>query len=192
MVNKKTNRYYRRAYQAIYKRPTIPQDKKTKRERRKYLQPKKYEVFKKKEATRARERQTKKDVKAIIGQHWNVNLRNNINHVFSILNKSNFEPNCSQDWKITPIQSSKEGRGYWNSSQKVQSAYSCTWQVRKKKEWILSEEKEKRMNFLERSDITYTTPRRRDTVYVGMDGGRKEVFAKTILTLETSWLIRNY
>ena len=42
------------------------------------------------------------------------------------------------------------------------------------------------MNFLERSDITYTTPRRRDTVYVGMDGGCKEVFAKTILTLETS------
>ena len=69
MVNKKSNRYYRRAYQAIYKRPTIQQDKKTKRERRKYLQPKKYEVFKKKEATRARERQTKKDVKAIIGQH---------------------------------------------------------------------------------------------------------------------------
>ena len=30
MVNKKTNRYYRRAYQAIYKRPTIPQDKKLK------------------------------------------------------------------------------------------------------------------------------------------------------------------
>ena len=132
-------------------------------------------MFKNKEATRARERQTKKDVKAIIGQHCNVNLRSNTNHVFNILNKSDFEPNCSQDWKITPIQSSKEDWGYWNSSQKVQSAYSGTWQVRKKKEWMLREKKAKRMNFLERSDITYTTPGRRDTVYVGMDGGRKEV-----------------
>ena len=31
----------------IYIRPTMPQEKKTERERRKYLEPKKYEVFKK-------------------------------------------------------------------------------------------------------------------------------------------------
>ena len=40
---------------------------------------------------------------------------------------------------------------------------------------MLREKKAKWMNFLERSDITYTTSGRRDTVYVGMDGGRKEV-----------------
>ena len=78
--------------------------KKTERERRKYLDPKKYKVFKKKEAARAR---LKKDVRAITGQHCNFNLRNNTNDVFSIFNKINFEPKCLQVWKITPNQSAK-------------------------------------------------------------------------------------
>ena len=39
----------------------------------------------------------------------------------------------------------------------------------------LSEEEEESIeSFLERSDITYTTPGRRDTVYVGMDGDKRE------------------
>ena len=73
----------------------MPQEK-TERERRRYLEPKKYEVFKKKEVPRVREYRLKKDVRAITGQHCNVNLRNNTNHVCSIF-KANFEPKCSQD-----------------------------------------------------------------------------------------------
>ena len=39
----------------------------------------------------------------------------------------------------------------------------------------LYEEEEKwTEKFLERLDITYTTPGRRDTVYVGMNGGKRE------------------
>ena len=38
----------------------------------------------------------------------------------------------------------------------------------RKKNELSEEEKEWIENFLERSDITYTTPGRRDTVYVGM------------------------
>ena len=39
----------------------------------------------------------------------------------------------------------------------------------------LSEEEEESIeSFLERSDITYTTLGRRDTVYVGMDGDKRE------------------
>ena len=66
--------------------------KKTESERKKYLEPKKDEVFKKKEAARVRELS---DVRAITGQHCNVNLKNNTNYVFSIFNKTNFEPKCS-------------------------------------------------------------------------------------------------
>ena len=47
--------------------------------------------------------------------------------------------------------------------------------ITSQKEKKLSKEKEDWVeNFLERSDITYTTPRRRDTVYVGMDGVKME------------------
>ena len=39
----------------------------------------------------------------------------------------------------------------------------------------LSEEEEKWIeNFLERSGITYTTPGRRDCVYVGMNGSKRD------------------
>ena len=38
----------------------MPQEKKTERERRKYIEPKKYEVFKKKEAARVSEYRLKK------------------------------------------------------------------------------------------------------------------------------------
>ena len=54
-------------------RPTMPQERE--RERRKYLEPKKYEKFKKKEAVRVREyRLKKKDVRTFTGQHCSVNL----------------------------------------------------------------------------------------------------------------------
>ena len=33
---------------------------------------------------------------------------------------------------------------------------------------------------------------RRDTVYVGMDGGKREYKQKWCLKLETPWFIRNY
>ena len=42
-------------------RPAMPQEKKTERERRKYLKPKKYEVFKKNKAARIREYRLKKN-----------------------------------------------------------------------------------------------------------------------------------
>ena len=41
----------------------------------------------------------------------------------------------------------------------------------RKKNKLSEEEEEWIENLLERSDITYPTPGRRDTIYVGMDGG---------------------
>ena len=49
------------------------------------------------------------------------------------------------------------------------------------------EEEEWTDNFLERSDITYTTPGRRGTVYVGMDGGKREYKQKRYLL----WKLRD-
>ena len=43
------------------------------------------------------------------------------------------------------------------------------------------EEREWLENFLERADITYTTPGRRDTVYVGMDHGKRQYKQKRYL-----------
>ena len=71
--------------------------KMTKRERWKYLEPKKYKRFKKKEAAHVREYRLKKHVRAITTQYWNVNGTNNTNHVISILNKTNFKPNYPHD-----------------------------------------------------------------------------------------------
>ena len=57
MVNKKTNKYYFRAYRQkkgdLYKANDVARKKLKKR--RKYLEPIKYQVFKKKEAARVRE-----------------------------------------------------------------------------------------------------------------------------------------
>ena len=57
---------------------------------------------------------------------------------------------------------------------------------RKKKE-LSQEEREWLENFLERADITYTTPGRRDTVYVGMDHGKRQYKQKRCLL----WKIRD-
>ena len=43
-----------------------------------------------------------------------------------------------------------------------------------KKNELSEEEKEWSDNFPERSDIAFTTPGRRDTIYVGMEGGKRE------------------
>ena len=43
-----------------------------------------------------------------------------------------------------------------------------------KKNESSQEEREWLENFLERADITYTTPGRRDTVYIGMDHGKSQ------------------
>ena len=59
----------------------------------KSTKPKKYKVFKKKEAARVREYSLKKDVRT----HYNVNFRNNTTHTFSIASKTDFEAKCSQD-----------------------------------------------------------------------------------------------
>ena len=100
MVNKKTNKDYCRVYHqkkgGLYKANDAAR-KNTERGRRKSLEPRKYKVFQKKEAARVREYRFKKNVRAITGQHCNLNLRNNTNHVFSIFNKTNFEPKCSQN-----------------------------------------------------------------------------------------------
>ena len=97
MVSKKTNKVYCRTYPQkkadLYKANNATR-KKNERERRKYLEPKMYEVFKKKEAARISKCCLKKDVREITGQLCNVSLRNNTNHVFSIFSKTNFEPKC--------------------------------------------------------------------------------------------------
>ena len=73
-----------------------PKKKKPEREIRKYLEPKRYEVFKKKRAARVREYRLEKKMSEQL-QVCNVNLRNNSNHVFSIFGKTNFGLKCSQD-----------------------------------------------------------------------------------------------
>ena len=74
MVNKKQSKKITAELIAkkkvVCERPTMPQEKKkTERERRKYLEPKKYEVFKKKEAAHVGEYHLKKV------NYWSVLLR---------------------------------------------------------------------------------------------------------------------
>ena len=57
----------------------------------------------------------------------------------------------------------------------------------RKKNELSQEEREWLENFLERADITYTTPRRRDTVYVGMDHAKCQYKEKRHLL----WKIRD-
>ena len=52
------------------------------------------------------------------------------------------------------------------------------------------EEEEWIENFLERSDNTYTIPGRRDTVYVGMDGGKREYKQKRSLIQKLGDLLK--
>ena len=58
MVNKKANKNYCRAYRQrkgdLHKANDASRKKKTEKERRKYLEPKKYEVLRKKEGDRVR------------------------------------------------------------------------------------------------------------------------------------------
>ena len=56
-----------------------------------------------------------------------------------------------------------------------------------KKNESSQEEREWLENFLERADITYTTPGRRDTVYIGMDHGKSQYKQKRYLL----WKIRD-
>ena len=51
----------------------------------------------------------------------------------------------------------------------------------RKKNKLSEEEEEWIENFLERSNITYTTPGKRDTFYVGMDDGKREYKQKRYL-----------
>ena len=62
---------------------------------------------------------------------------------------------------------------------------------RRKKNKLREEEQEWIENFLERSDITYTTPGRRDTVYVGMDGGKSECKQKRCENINGYKIITN-
>ena len=56
-----------------------------------------------------------------------------------------------------------------------------------RKNELSQEEREWLENFLERADITYTTPGRRNTVYVGMDHGKRQYKQKRYLL----WKIRD-
>ena len=101
MVNKKKQycRAYRQKKGDLYTANDAAR-KKAVRERRKYLEPRKYKVFKKEESRVlpvSGNIVIKKDVRAITGQHCNVNFRNNTRQVFSIFNKTYFESKCSQD-----------------------------------------------------------------------------------------------
>ena len=69
---------------------------------------------------------------------------------------------------MTPIQSTKEGRGDWNSSQKFNLCKAVHNKSGRKKNELSEEEEELIENSLERSDITYTTPGRRNIAHVGM------------------------
>ena len=154
----------------ISTRPTMPQEKKNGRERRKYLKPKKYQVFKKKEAACVREYRLKRKMSEQLQ--------------VSIFNRTNFEWKCSQNWKITPIQFAKEDRRDRNSCQNIQSVHN---KLGRKKNELIGEEEEWSENFLERSEITYTTAGRMDTVYVGMYGSKRKYKQKRYLL----WKLRD-
>ena len=130
MVNKKTNKDYCRAYCQkkgdLYKANDTARKKNSKRKKKRSRAKKVRSVQEGRSCPYQGISFKKRHVRAITGQYCNVNLRNNTNRAFSIFNKINFELKCLQDRKITPIRSEKEGRGDWNSCQKIQSTYSCT------------------------------------------------------------------
>ena len=106
MVNKKTRKYYYRAYREkkadLYKVNDAPR-KKIERERRKNWNQKGTKCSRRRNSPCQGIPLKKKDVRAITGQYCSVTLRNNINHIFSIFNKTKFESKYSQDRKITSI-----------------------------------------------------------------------------------------
>ena len=141
-------------------------------------------MFKKKEAARVREYGFfKKNFRAITGQQSNVILQNNTNHVCSILNKTNIDPKLSQDWKITPRNwvREKTAEVIGTLPKKFNLHIAVHDKSERKKNELSKKEKGWINNFLERSDINYTIPGRRDTVYVGMDGGKRKYKQKRYL-----------
>ena len=104
----------------------MPQEKKTERERRKYLDLKKYEVFKKKEVARVKGHSLKKmserlQVTSAASTSETTPTTSSAFLTKQILNRSVRKTERS-------LQSSprEEGRGNWNSCQKIQSTHSCT------------------------------------------------------------------
>ena len=121
-----------------------------------------------------------KDFRAITSKHCNSNLRKNTNHVFSIFNKTKFEPKYSQDWNINPIHFVKKAVMIGTLAKKLNLRIAVHNNSGRKKERI--KWRWKWMDWdLERSVITYTTPRRKDTVYVGMGSGESEYQQKWYL-----------
>ena len=120
-----------------------------------------------------------KYVRAIIGQHHNVNLRNNTNHVFSIFNTTNIEPkqvlkeSSNRTEKSPPSSPQKKAEVVRTLPRKFDLRIAGKISIKKKES--SKEEEEWNDKFLEKSNIMCTIPGRRDTLYVGMDGCTKRV-----------------
>ena len=100
-------------------RPTMPQEKKTLRKGRKYLEPKKYEVFKKKEATHVREYRLKRmseqlQVSTAVSTSKTTPTTSSASLSKQILSRSVHKTERSL------IQSAKEDRGDRSFCQKIQ------------------------------------------------------------------------
>ena len=144
--------------------------KRSEREKRKYLDPKKHNEFKKKEAARIKECRLKKRLAeqfACDGRKETEEERPSTSSSFSskqILNRS-----IKKAERSLPLSPRK----------KVEVIGSLAKKFKLRIEWL--------ENFLESADITYTTPGRRDTVYVGMDHGKRQYKQKRYLL----WKIRD-
>ena len=112
----------------------MPQEKKTEREREKYLQSKKYELFKKKEAARVGEYHLKKRFQS---NYWSALQRQpqaQYQERLQHFQQNSFRAKMFTRLKDHSHQSAEEGQGDWKSFLKIQCTYSCTYRIRKKKE----------------------------------------------------------
>lgn len=166
--------------------------KRMEREKRKLLEPTKYREFKKREATRIREYRIKKLRDQLAESQQGLappstplpeqpstsafsckqTLGRSIRRVekslpFSPRKKIEVVSSLAKKFKLRiAVQSNKPGR---------------------KKNMLNDDERVWLESVLERADITYTTPGRRDAIYVGMDGGKRRYKQKRYLL----WKLRD-
>ena len=159
------------------------QQEKNQSEKRRYLDPKKHDEFKKKKGTTDKRISAKKKLAEQVAcdSHKETEKeRPSTSSSFSskqILNRS--IKKAERSLPFSPRRKA-EVTGSLAKKFKLRIAVAKNKTGRKKNK-LNQEEREWLENFLERADITYTTPGRRDTVYVGMDHGKRQYKQKRYL-----------